>query len=701
MAGNLPYTNFSETEWERLGDNGVWGINFVPRPTDDGDPTPIAIRIFNSFSIPYNAASASILEKGTLPGYDIHNLDALTAVRLSLLEELSDDPPKLVEVYVNADGEAEFINVGADVFSPTPLDVRYAIPMRRLVNKVDQVAITGFNPPSMVYVRGPYDLLEDYDASGVQVKTIMDPLDRLVNNTCYEDFFKRYALITYKTPILRSEWNDLLDSVYNVQAFERIIGWITNISADYVNEDTEIIFSDTTLYPVEFDAGAIQDVKVHYVEVNIDDLKYDPRGCDVDYSYIDFPKQDAIKINFDKFIDPETGQEKTDFLSIDQVFIIGWKAVATDWTAFGSHIGVNIVGPKEAVTLTENLDYMWITDDDGDPLISFIVREYSYEKLGTGYYLYGPRAFYSYIANTVYEFSGPSVTDIEGATTYNYNGESGWLWKINSRDGIGPIYFVDKIVVVARRQRSSITVYDPKGNADAIANSMKYLVYPIIECDPPAPVCGAGTFTGTVDPTTCLYDHDPTTFQDLTHCDSTKLQDALSGPSVSLTLPFLNGVDIDISNTTVVRYLDSNESPLCRVANFIYDLVNYDEAVETTYILGPNAEPKLGQSYNGGIINSISYSFSDSSSYLITITVGTEYLNTGAGFSQASIWQMDVENITREGTVTQVAGNGIHYVVHVDGLGDYIAVNTVFGQLPPEVGDKVTIEINNVPQGWR
>ena len=48
-----------------------------------------------------------------------------------------------------------------------------------------------------------------------------------------------------------------------------------------------------------------------------------------------------------------------------------------------------------------------------------------------------------------------------------------------------------------------------------------------------------------------------------------------------------------------------------------------------------------------------------------------------------------------------MAGNGIHYAVHVEGMGDFIAVNTVSNQYPPEVGDRVTIEINNVPVGWQ
>jgi hypothetical protein len=37
----------------------------------------------------------------------------------------------------------------------------------------------------------------------------------------------------------------------------------------------------------------------------------------------------------------------------------------------------------------------------------------------------------------------------------------------------------------------------------------------------------------------------------------------------------------------------------------------------------------------------------------------------------------------------------------VEGMGDFIAVNTVVGGFPPEVGDRVTVEINNVPVGWR
>jgi len=699
--GNPTYTNFSDTEWSRLGDNAAWGIVFVPRPSDDGDPTPLSVRIFNAYNIPISTNSVQ-LNKGTLPGYDLENADAIAVIKMSLLEELNNDPPRLVEVYVNANGEAEFIEVGAEKFNPGQYDVRYSIPTRRLVNKVEQVAITGFNPPPLVYVRGPYNLLEDYDSKGERIKTIMDPLNELVNDTCYEEFFKRYALIVYRTPILRSEWKDTLDSLYDVQAFERIIGWITKIEADGVDENTEIIFSDITLYPYEIDLGGIHKIPVHYVDM---ELSFENEKCDVDYSYINFPREDAIKIEFDKYVDPESGQEQSDFISVDRVIVIGWKCNLVDLHGFGYGIGVHIISQKEAVAITENLDYVWMTDEDGNLLISFIVRENPLAKIYPGnYYTYGPKAFYDYVNNievTRVDDNGHPVSYIR----HNYNGEKGWAWRLNSRNGIGPIYFVTKIVVVARRHKSSITIYDPDGNADQIANSMKYELYPIIECDPPAPICGAGKFNGVVDHTSCLYDHDPTTFENLVECDSNRLQEALSGPSISMVLPFLNGVEIDVNKASgeesVVTYLDSNSSPLCKIANYIYDLINYDELSEVTYILGPEAEPKLGQQFGDGIINSISYSYQDSSNYLITITTGSKFIDSGTSFSDSSIWTMDVESITREGVVTQVAGNGIHYVVHVDGLGDYIAVNTIFNQMPPEVGDRVTIEINNVPKGWR
>jgi len=708
--GNPTYMNFSDTEWSRLGDNAAWGIAFVPRPSDDGDPTPLSVRIFNAYNIPISTNSVQ-LNKGTLPGYDLENADAIAVIKMSLLEELNNDPPRLVEVYVNANGEAEFIEVGAEKFNPGQYDVRYSIPTRRLINKVEQVAITGFNPPPLVYVRGPYNLLEEYDSKGERIKTILDPLNELVNDTCYEEFFKRYALIMYRTPILRSEWKDTLDSLYNVQAFERIIGWITKIEAEGVDENTEIIFSDITLYPYEID---LEDYKyktfpAHYVEPEFDSVN---SKCDVDYSYINFPRQDALKIELDTYIDPETGQEKSDFISVDNVFVIGWPCVITDWSAFPmGGLQVNLTGNREAVRITENLDYVWTIDDDGNPLISFIIRDKKV-KVCSAYncppehYYFGPLANYSmgvtnWVVTEVDENNNPKEI-----VYFNYHGEYGWAWQFNSRVyPKGTLMFISKIIVVLRRHKSSITIYDPSGGADEIANSMKYELYPIIECDPPAPICGAGKFNGVVDHTSCLYDHDPTTFENLVECDSNRLQEALSGPSISMTLPFLNGVEIDVNKASgeesVVTYLDSNSSPLCKIANYIYDLVNYDELSEVTYILGPEAEPKLGQQFGDGIINSISYSYQDSSNYLITITTGSKFIDSGTSFSDSSIWTMDVESITREGVVTQVAGNGIHYVVHVNGLGDYIAVNTIFNQMPPEVGDRVTIEINNVPKGWR
>jgi hypothetical protein len=196
------------------------------------------------------------------------------------------------------------------------------------------------------------------------------------------------------------------------------------------------------------------------------------------------------------------------------------------------------------------------------------------------------------------------------------------------------------------------------------------------------------------------------TVQDLTTCDSELLQNAMDGSSLSMTMPFIQDVTIDITNDgSVVTYPQSpGESELYQIADFIYDLTN-EEITEVTYIFGPDDEPKLGDnfSHNGidGIINSVSYSYQDSSSYLVTAVVGPKYLKDTVSTNDASIWQQQVETVTKEGVITQVAGNGIHYAVHVEGMGDFIAVNTVVGGFPPEVGDRVTVEINNVPVGWR
>jgi len=111
-------------------------------------------------------------------------------------------------------------------------------------------------------------------------------------------------------------------------------------------------------------------------------------------------------------------------------------------------------------------------------------------------------------------------------------------------------------------------------------------------------------------------------------------------------------------------------------------------------VLGPDSQPKLGQVLpDGSIINEINYSYSDSSQYLITVTAGPKFLS--AGSFQNSSYQLQTEDVTREGVVVQDKGNGAEYVVRIEGFGEVTALSMVLDEI--SVGDRCSVRLYNVP----
>ncbi len=703
---NLPPYDFTDTDWENLGDVSTWDMIYVPEPATPTDPTPLAVLVLNEYSIPIDTASLALMPNGagTLAGYDIHNMDALNVIKFSVFERIRDQ--LFIELYANAAGEAEFVDIGANTFGGTP---RYNVPNRKVVNRAKQIQTTGFNPPAMMYIRGPFNILRDENNDTEMVNDIANVG---LKDTCYEELFDRYATIMYRTPILRSDWGDILDSLYEVDAFEQISGWIHKILIDdsLIAASAEVIFSDTTPYPVQIPIGKSLADHPGFIRYPMTAGTEQEISCFIPLD-IDFNSSGIIlDVPNSTYVDENTGQELSDLLGVAQVFIMGWEVIY--WYTIGVLGRITyVVGCKYRripYKLSEGSDYAWGYDDQNNLKIIFGIGETEYDE-----YL---ETTHNVDITFPDKISGGPFFDTPGGEGQNvFDPFLVWphLGGSNSGGaggGFGSTMLIDELWVVVTRNKSSITIYDPAGNADGALRNSTYELYAMIQCDPEAPISGRSDdpegFDGPVDPTDCLFDHDPMTVQDLTTCDMELLQNAMDGSSFSMTMPFIQDVTIDITNErSVVTYPQSpGESELYQIADFIYDLTN-EEITEVTYIFGPDDEPKLGDafSHNGidGIINSISYSYQDSSSYLITAVVGPKYLKDNAGYSDASIWQQQVETVTKEGAITQVAGNGIHYAVHVEGMGDFIAVNTVVDGFPPEVGDRVTVEINNVPVGWR
>ena len=299
----------------------------------------------------------------------------------------------------------------------------------------------------------------------------------------------------------------------------------------------------------------------------------------------------------------------------------------------------------------------------------------------------------------------------------------------NVGDSLGYLTNGDMCVVVERK-RPSIDIFDPVGGAfgtasqfvtyvpgdpgedvsngvvdktqGAISNvKRKYGIRytPVIIVDEPQPIAYASTGPiSSIDGTTTLpaskiidqsdgiVDSDPTTVQDLDDSELAILQDNTNGSTIDITLPFCYGVD-----NTVTPPLRGTEC--LEIAQNFLELQQL--ITETTsVVLGPDSTPRLGdRMQDGSTINEISYSYSDSSQYLITLTTGPLYMTSGS-FNDPR-YQLQVEDVTREGVVVQDAGDGTTYVVRIEGFGEITALLMVLDDI--SVGDKVQIRLYNYP----
>ena len=242
--------------------------------------------------------------------------------------------------------------------------------------------------------------------------------------------------------------------------------------------------------------------------------------------------------------------------------------------------------------------------------------------------------------------------------------------------------------IVVERRRPSIDIFEPSGRAEEVAKEISLFYTPIVVIDAPGPIAFAATrdlisengrsigTSGIIDQSDGIVDSDPATTQDFSESEIQILQDNTTGSTIDVTLAF------------------SNAAEALSIAQNLLALQN--EIVNTKALtLGPDSEPRLGDVLpDGSIINEINYSYSDSSQYVISVTAGPKFLTAGA-FNQSN-YQLQVEDVTKDGIVIQDAGNGGEYVVRVPGLGEYTAVSLIVEDI--SVGDRVALKIFNNPQ---
>lgn len=726
VTGNQPNPGTSTNQTAPVGSPSfatiVLGNEDPQNQLLDPDPTKsMAQVVLETFGIPFN----SPILGSSLPGYDIRNQDPVTILRLSLATELLDNPPEgssrvggpgFAEVELDGDGIARFYIVGAEPASN--LDVRYCIPTAQVTNAVDLVIIRGYDPPVRRELRQPFDGLKNKEFFAFEDCAI---------DSCEENHNAKYATISYDDPMLDQSYQDDIVNSFEIGAFESLLGYIVDFD---IKPDPETVpglrvsFGDSTKEYIRFNASLFKNSVVQgnlelqefnsvtggtvlgagraantqpggaagsSVPFTITTVDENTGECTITNSTVVGAK---IILGADRFKRPtKFGTSESDFIGVQDIVFPGQKVMAIFTSPF--NINPLIKPQKELISLQHGRNWTWTTDADENIEINlFTVIDNEFTQT--------IHNLYSVPANIVDSpnFNGilEATTDAPNLTTELTATEFRNTYIAAMGDSLGYKTPTGEMCIVLERRRPSIDIFDPRGQAMSVAQSISITYTPIVLVDIPPPIAYASTFPflqsideqsgqggktipgeGIIDQTDGIRDNDPSTTQDFDESELSILQDNTNGSTIDVTLPFCT------------------DQECLQIARNFRDLQN-ETVVTTSVILGPDSEPRLGDVFtddsgNTSIINEINYSYSDSSQYLITVTTGPRFLT--AGSFNDSQYQLQTEETTKEGIIVQDRGDGATYVVRVQGGEEIIALSFVLEDI--SVGDKVQLRIFNNP----
>jgi hypothetical protein len=669
--------------WPLFGDSSIF-TEF------DCDNDPVAPDVLDTFGIPYNGVVG-----GDLGALDIKHMDAIQAIKLSLMEASANNK-EIYEPYCNADGEVEFVAIG-QANGMQKADIYYEMQTGTYVEECSGVLITGGKP--IVSRLEP----EWSSIWGDGYKEIFD--SGFISTSCLSRKFSQYATIVFQDPHisnnLAGSYKDGIDNFYESKdPWETLIGYVTRITFPNQDEspETTITRNAQSKIPIDVsnseatggyraDLGELQDRPEMPEELADEDPAcFANAGEEADPSKgVLIPIPSAFR--YEQLRGVET--TKVDHLiGISAVYVVGREVkkmigvprekkdgVEKNPGAGQYKIRVQIDESQDKIyKLSEGEHYQiaYTKDSNGvsvDPYIVFAnnSREREVAKFGNDVEMEIDK-------NCVfYRFAGsPDET---------YTGS------LLPTTGIGG-YLVRQIFAVAELSVPSITVYDPRVTSDKtsdgsnsqalyIANHLDYEMTPMVIYEPPAPIAFNGSL---IDQEQGIQDHDPTTTQDFSDTELEKAIDRMDhGGGMTLTFSFLD------------------EQQVVDLSDALYDYMNSRDGSITTYICGPESEPILG-GYgpdSTSVVNEILYSYSDSNAYTISVTCGPKIVGDLAQIGQEITYKM-TESVQAKGIVIEDLGNNIHFKVKIEGYHrDMIAINCT--PVVIRVGDTVDVTVHNNP----
>ena len=629
---------------------------------EDDDQTSggsLASVVLSSFGISVEGSGG-----GMLRGIDIKRMDAMQVVQASLFESLSSDSGKLYELASNKNGAIEIVTVGAGAAGLS--DIIYETIGFQYINEVGGVMVTGGAPPSKRY----FGSWEHILTSRYNARIWSDA--HYLSSSCTMPEMKKYCTITYDDPQLNSQWDDGIDSAFDPDnPFEQIVSYEHRVDrGDDHGEDVSISFSGSSVVPL--DAGVrLGDLLIP----TFPDDSFTGHSEDCTMGLGDGVSSFKIEVEVPSEIKSYRLRNTVinKITSIEDVYIVGlqvnyWIVPDSAESALEEPSVDNIMlfidfdnSNESVIKLTNGLHYVSGLTQGDNIGISFADRSL-YASVGIGG-LFGDN-------KTVYVNGHNPLARHWGST--RWSGVS--ILPIDEHHAV----IVHRVLVSIGVDTPSVNIVDPSGNAVEVAERLNYSIRAIKIKSEPAVVSYNGS---KVDLKAGVLNNDPTKTVSLedTPYESALDSMAAGGAGMSITLSSLN------------------QARANSLSGKIYSLYSESTGMNSVYTCGPTLpDIQLGQNGpNGGVIDRIEYRYTDSTSYLISVSESD--IISAAKFSSLSGSQYlkRSEDVSGTGIVIQDSGSGSEFKVLIDGIGTRVALNTCSDVI--RTGDRVSVLIRNNP----
>jgi len=602
-------------------------------PVDEGKS--VAEAVLASYGLSGDSGGSS------LAGYDIHNKDPYQMIQLSLAAEAFTNGSQLKECYADKDGNIKFVALGTGA---GPDNIYYSIMNDTSKLECNTVLVEGYDPPPKRESRPEEDL---FTLAG------SDP--------------------TYHTmgAILKSK-----------NAFTE--GWIEyeRATEDVMKEKFEIGDYET-IFPTYA-------VTIPFFESGSTDVQYH-NTCSRFIELDDFGEMvEAAKFKAAGFVGgvwggggievPYSDNEK--FLNVKRVILYGYKLERILYHRSGGEgspepwafINTNLPNGFE---LRRGEDYV-VNREGGITKITFANNAKESYKNFFG----KPRVAFKIHGESI-QISDDAVID-PIATVPGQLRDGGVAFvgqTIEPPKGLFPVgfgeagYAVENILVEVEWDNPCVYVKDDRDDiTEDKLREIKIMVIPVVIDDHPAPMAVNGDIIERP-----IKDDDPTSAQLFSNSNFQETMDSLSGGDIRLVLPFLS------------------ESEVGPVSNRILTLRTAGGG-DTTHVCGPSCNPDLGGVGQGGdVVNEISYSYQDSSQFVVSVNCGPLWKSIGTGWAN-SVRMMQVEQLSLDGTVMNAMPNNADFTVMCSKIGQANCVNGTRERIFN--GDKVKVTIYNNAVGF-